>query len=72
MSATAEASAAEARVTELAGSIADLYGAVVACDAAGGDVQRAFAAGLPPAFVEDLVRQEPMLGAIFMALGIPV
>lgn len=70
---TAEAVAAsEAKVTELAGSIADLYAAIVECDQAGGDVQRAFSAGLPREFVADLVRQEPMLGSIFLLLGVPV
>jgi len=68
----AEISEAEAKVTEFAGSLANLYDAVVACDRVGGDVQRAFGAGLPPAFVSDLIAQEPMLGAIFMALGIPL
>lgn len=73
MSATTdEIGAAERKVTDLAASVADLYAAVVDCDRIGGDAQRAFAAGLPPDFVADLVRQEPMVGAIFMALGVPI
>jgi hypothetical protein len=63
---------AEAKVTGAAAALADLYTAVIECDQAGGDVQRAFAAGLPPGFVSGLISQEPMLGAIFMALGVPV
>lgn len=72
MSVASTAAEAEARVTALAGAVADLYAAVIECDRVGGDVQRSFAAGLPPEFVHDMVAQEPMLGAIFMALGIPI
>lgn len=63
---------AEARVTELAAVIPALVPALQECDRLGGNGQQAFLAGLPPAFLAGLVRAEPMLGALFMALGVPV
>ena len=64
--------AAEARVSGLAGAIAQIPEAMAECDRLGADAQAAFIAGLPSDFIRSIVASEPMLGAVFMALGVPV
>ena len=66
------AAALEARVRNLAASISMLPEAMVECERAGGNAQQAFIDGLPADFVRAMVEQQPMLGALFMAIGMPV
>lgn len=66
------AAVAEDRVRSLAAAIAQLPEAMGECERVGGDPQRAFMDGLPADFVRAMVEQQPMLGALFMAIGMPV
>lgn len=59
-------------MTELAASIAELYEQAQECERLGGDPGRAFAAGFPPDFAAKLVAEQPLLGSIFLMLGIRV
>lgn len=60
------------RVGHLADALAQLPQAMAEVDALGGDPMRAFADGLPPGFVASLVQTQPLLGSLFLALGVPI